>query len=66
MVNKLTEKEISIILGIKQGLTNAQIADIMGVQKNTVGAYIYRLCRIYGAQNRIDLINKIHAANWED
>lgn len=66
MYKKLTEKETSIILGIKQGMTNEQIAQTMDIQKNTVGAYIYRLCRIYGAQNRIDLINKIHTANWED
>ena len=56
---KLTEKEKVIINCIKQGYTNLEIAEFLGVQKNTIGAYIYKLCRIFDAKNRIDLVNKV-------
>ena len=56
---KLTEKEKMIIKEIKTGATNAEIAQALNVQKNTIGAYIYKLCRIYEARNRIDLVNKV-------
>lgn len=56
---QMTEKEKMIIRGIRTGATNAEIAQALNVQKNTIGAYIYKLCRIYEAKNRIDLVNKV-------
>lgn len=56
---KLTEKEKMIIRGIRTGATNAEIAQALNVQKNTIGAYIYKLCRIFDAKNRIELVNKV-------
>lgn len=56
---KLTEKEKVIVNCIKQGYTNLEISEFLNVQKNTIGAYIYKLCRIFEAKNRIDLVNKI-------
>lgn len=56
---QMTEKEKMIIRGIRTGATNAEIAQALNVQKNTIGAYIYKLCRIYEARNRIDLVNKV-------
>lgn len=56
---KLTEKEKMIIRGIKTGATNAEIAQALSVQTNTIGAYIYKLCRIFDAKNRIELVNKV-------
>lgn len=56
---KLTEKEKMIIRGIKTGATNAEIAQALNVQTNTIGAYIYKLCRIFDAKNRIELVNKV-------
>lgn len=56
---KLTEKEKMIIKEIKTGATNAEIAQALNVQTNTIGAYIYKLCRIFEAKNRIELVNKV-------
>lgn len=56
---KLTEKEKMIIRGIRTGATNAEIAQALNVQTNTIGAYIYKLCRIFEAKNRIELVNKV-------
>lgn len=56
---QMTDKEKQIVLLIMQGATNAEIAQALNVQKNTIGAYIYKLCRIYEARNRIDLVNKV-------
>lgn len=56
---KLTEKEKMIIENIKTGATNAEIAQALNVQTNTIGAYIYKLCRIFEAKNRIELVNKV-------
>lgn len=56
---KLTEKEKMIIRGIRTGATNAEIAQVLNVQTNTIGAYIYKLCRIFEAKNRIELVNKV-------
>lgn len=56
---KLTEKEKMIIRGIRTGATNAEIAQALDVQTNTIGAYIYKLCRIFEAKNRIELVNKV-------
>lgn len=56
---KLTEKEKMIIKEIKTGATNAEIAQALDVQTNTIGAYIYKLCRIFEAKNRIELVNKV-------
>ena len=56
---KLTGKEKMIIKEIKTGATNAEIAQALNVQTNTIGAYIYKLCRIFEAKNRIELVNKV-------
>lgn len=56
---KLTEKEKMIIKEIKTGATNSEIAQALDVQTNTIGAYIYKLCRIFEAKNRIELVNKV-------
>lgn len=56
---KLTQKEKIIIKYIRAGATNAEIAQALDVQKNTIGAYIYKLCRIFDAKNRIELANKV-------
>lgn len=56
---KLTEKEKMIIRGIRTGATNAEIAQALNVRTNTIGAYIYKLCRIFEAKNRIELVNKV-------
>lgn len=56
---KLTQKEIEIVKLIGQGKTNDEIAQKIGVKKNTVTQYIYNLTRILDVRNRIELYNKV-------
>ena len=58
-MKEITEREQKIIDYIGQGLTNKEIAEKMNVSKNSVGIYIYNLCRLSGAKNRIELFNKL-------
>ena len=56
---KLSKKEIEIIKLIGLGKTNDEIAEKIGVKKNTVTQYIYNLTRIFDVRNRIELYNKV-------
>ena len=62
---KLTNRESQLIPLIQKGLTNKEIAQELDVKTTTIGAYIYKLSRIYQAKNRIDLVNKISGENYE-
>lgn len=55
---KLTDKEKKIISLIGKALTNNEIAKRVGIKSTSIGVYIYNMCRICGAKNRIDLYNK--------
>lgn len=52
-----TQKNIVNLIG--KGLTNKQIAEKLGLSKNTVISYIYLLSKVFEAQNRIELFNKL-------
>lgn len=52
-----TQKNIVNLIG--KGLTNKQIAKKLGLSKNTVISYIYLLSKVFEAQNRIELFNKL-------
>lgn len=52
-----TQKRIVSLIG--KGYTNEQIAKALGLSKNTVITYIYTLSKVYEAQNRIELYNKL-------
>lgn len=56
---KLSEVQKKIIKMIGIGYTNEQIAKTLGLSKNTVITYIYTLSKVYEAQNRIELFNKL-------
>ena len=56
---KLSEVQKKIIKMIGIGYTNKQIAKALGLSKNTVITYIYTLSKVYEAQNRIELFNKL-------
>lgn len=56
---KLSEVQKKIIKMIGIGYTNEQIAKVLGLSKNTVITYIYTLSKVYEAQNRIELFNKL-------
>lgn len=56
---KLNTKECKIIKMIGQGYTNQEIAKELNLKKSSVAIYIYNLCRISEAKNRIELFNKL-------
>lgn len=56
---KLSEVQKKIIKMIGIGYTNEQIAKVLGLSKNTVITYIHTLSKVYEAQNRIELFNKL-------
>ena len=56
---KLSDKEKKIVLFIAKGLKNKEIAVELNLAHNSINTYIYKLFQIYGAKNRIDLVNKI-------
>ena len=56
---KLSETQKRIVSLIGKGYTNEQIAKELGLSKNTVITYIYTLSKVYEAQNRIELFNKL-------
>lgn len=56
---KLSETQKRIVSLIGKGYTNEQIAKELGLSKYTVITYIYTLSKVYEAQNRIELFNKL-------
>ena len=56
---KLSETQKRIVSLIGKGYTNKQIAKKLGLSKNTVISYIYLLSKVFEAQNRIELFNKL-------
>jgi DNA-binding NarL/FixJ family response regulator len=56
---KLSKTQKNIVNLIGKGLTNKQIAEKLGLSKHTVITYIYTLSKVYEAQNRIELYNKL-------
>lgn len=56
---KLSETQKKIIKMVGIGYTNEQIAKVLGLSKNTVITYIHTLSKVYEAQNRIELFNKL-------
>ena len=56
---KLSETQKRIVSLIGKGYTNKQIAKELGLSKNTDISYIYLLSKVFEAQNRIELFNKL-------
>ena len=57
--SSITRRELEIISYIKQGCTNSRIASILGISGETVKRHISNMFIKTGAQNRIQLVNKI-------
>ena len=53
----LREKEKKIVQLIGQGKTNKEIAQMLKLKDTSVAQYIYNMCRLAGAGNRIELYN---------
>lgn len=52
---KLTKREKEIFILLKKGKTNQEIADDLGVSKNTVITILYRAYKKYDIKNRTEL-----------
>ena len=58
-MHKLSKQEQKIVELIGQAKTNKEIAQEIGIKETSVATYIHNLCRFVGANNRIDLFNKL-------
>jgi DNA-binding NarL/FixJ family response regulator len=56
---KITNKEKEIILLVKDGLFNKEIAHNLGITEGTVKIHIYNIYRKTGANSRVELVNLI-------
>jgi DNA-binding CsgD family transcriptional regulator len=53
--NKLTEREIEVINGVKQGLSNKEIGKVLNVAPTTVKTHLENICRKLGVVNRTQI-----------
>ncbi len=54
---KITEREFSVILLIREGNTNKEIADELGISVNTVNNHVANIFSKTNVRSRIDLLN---------
>ena len=52
----LSKREMEIVRGLAEGLTNRGIADRLGLSQHTVKNYLFRVFDKLGASNRIELL----------
>ena len=60
----ITEREFEIILLIKKGQTNKEIAYNLNISVNTVNNHIANIFSKTGVRSRIDLLNLLQEASW--
>lgn len=51
--NRVTDKEAKILAALAAGMTNAGIAVMLGISKDTVKMQLKRIFRKIGAENRV-------------
>lgn len=60
----ITQRELEVILLIKQGLTNKEIASRLSISVNTVNNHIANIFDKTEVRSRIDLLNLLQEAKW--
>ena len=60
----ITEREFEVVLLIKKGLTNKEIAYNLNISVNTVNNHIANIFSKTGVRSRIDLLNLLQEASW--
>ena len=55
----LTRREYDILRLISMGQTNPEIADALGLTRNTVKTYVQSALNKLGARNRIEALNRL-------
>jgi DNA-binding NarL/FixJ family response regulator len=56
----LTRREYDILRRISMGETNPEIADALGLTRNTVKTYVQSALNKLGARNRSEALNRLH------
>ena len=54
----LSERQVAVLNQLAQGLSNKQIAHILGVAEPTIKMHISALLRALGVQNRVQILLK--------
>lgn len=60
----ITQREFEVILLIKRGLTNKEIASELSISVNTVNNHIANIFDKTEVRSRIDLLNLLQEADW--
>jgi DNA-binding CsgD family transcriptional regulator len=58
MGDKLTAREIEVVNGVRQGLSNKEIGKVLGVAPTTVKTHLENICRKLGVVNRTQIAQK--------
>ncbi|KPM54710.1 LuxR family transcriptional regulator [Frankia sp. R43] len=56
----ITRREYDILRRVAMGQTNPEIADALGLTRNTVKTYLQRLMEKLGARNRVEALARAH------
>ena len=54
----LSQRQVAVLKQLAQGLSNKQIAHVLGVAEPTVKMHISALLRVLGVQNRVQILIK--------
>lgn len=54
----LSERQVSVLQQLSQGLSNKEIAEILGVAEPTIKMHISNLLRAFDAKNRLQILIK--------
>lgn len=54
----LSERQVAVLKQLALGLSNKQIAYVLGVAESTIKMHISSLLRIFSAQNRVQVLLK--------
>ena len=54
----LSERQVAVLKQLAQGLSNKQIAHVLGVAEPTIKMHISALLRAFGVQNRVQILLK--------
>lgn len=57
-VFELTPRELEVLAGLAEGVSNSEIADRLGVSQNTIKTHLKRIYSKLGASNRLQAVNK--------
>jgi DNA-binding CsgD family transcriptional regulator len=57
----LSERELEIVSMVKNGYTNREIAELLGISPRTVTNHLYNIYKKIDVRNRVELINEVAA-----